>query len=50
MERKGDHISEDKDGNPVFLADSAWGLQMAKEQYPKIEFNFTSEGNFGAKR
>lgn len=49
MERKGDHISEDKDGNPVFLADSAWGLQMAKEQYPKIEFNFTSEGNFGKK-
>ena len=50
MERKGDHISEDKDGNPVFLADSAWGLQMAKEQYPKIEFNFTSEGNFGTKK
>jgi len=50
MERKGDYISEDKDGNPVFLADSAWGLQMAKEQYPKIEFNFTSEGNFETKR
>ena len=34
-------LAEDKDGKLVFLADSAWALQMAQEQYPK--FSFTSK-------
>ncbi|MDP6909801.1 MAG: peptide chain release factor 3, partial [Flavobacteriales bacterium] len=36
-------LAEDKDGQLVFLADSAWALQMAQEQYPNIEFHFKSE-------
>ena len=36
-------LAEDKDGKLVFLADSAWALQMAQEQYPKIRFHFKSE-------
>ncbi len=36
-------LAEDKDGQLVFLADSAWALQMAQEQYPDIEFHFKSE-------
>lgn len=36
-------LAEDKDGKLVFLADSAWALQMAQEQYPKIQFHFKSE-------
>ena len=40
--RKRD-IAKDKDGNLVFLAESAWMLNMAKENHPKIDFHFTSE-------
>jgi len=36
-------LAEDKDGKLVFLADSAWALQMAQEQYPKIQFHMKSE-------
>lgn len=36
-------LAEDKDGKLVFLADSAWALQMAQEQYPKVQFHFKSE-------
>jgi len=36
-------LADDKDGKLVFLADSAWALQMAQEQYPKIQFHFKSE-------
>jgi peptide chain release factor 3 len=36
-------LAEDKDGKLVFLADSAWALQMAQEQYPNIQFHFKSE-------
>lgn len=40
---KGNFLAEDKDGKEVFLADSAWALQMAQEQYPEVEFHFKSE-------
>jgi peptide chain release factor 3 len=40
---KLNNLASDKDGKTVFLADSAWALQMAQEQYPKIQFHFKSE-------
>lgn len=36
-------MAKDKDGNLVFLAESAWQLRMAQENYPDIQFHFTSE-------
>lgn len=43
IDMKLNHLAEDKDGKLVFLADSAWALQMAQEQYPKIVFHDKSE-------
>jgi len=43
IDDKLQHIANDKDGNPVFLAESAWALQMAQEKNPGIEFHFISE-------
>lgn len=40
---KATEIALDKDDNPVFLAPSAWMLQMAQENYPDLTFHFTSE-------
>jgi peptide chain release factor 3 len=42
-QRRRRDMAEDKDGNPVFLAESAWTLQMVREAYPEIEFHFQSE-------
>jgi len=36
-------LAHDKSGKLVFLADSAFSLQMAQEQYPDLRFHFTSE-------
>ena len=33
----------DKDGRDVFMADSAYVLQMAQQDYKHITFHFTSE-------
>lgn len=41
--RKRD-IAKDKDGNLVFLAETAWTLKLAQDNFPKISFHFTSEG------
>lgn len=41
--RKYQYIAEDKHGRDVFLADSAYTLQMAQEKFQKIQFHFTSE-------
>jgi peptide chain release factor 3 len=41
--RKTAFLAEDKQGRDVFLADSAFSLQMAQENFPDIEFYFTSE-------
>jgi peptide chain release factor 3 len=41
--RKYQYIAEDKHGREVFLADSAYSLQMAQEKFQKIQFHFTSE-------
>ncbi len=36
-------MAVDKEGRDVFLAESAFSLQMIRDQNPKIEFHFTSE-------
>ncbi|MBP7272507.1 MAG: peptide chain release factor 3 [Saprospiraceae bacterium] len=42
-ERRNRDIATDKDGQLVFLAESAWALKMAQENFPKVQFHFTSE-------
>lgn len=37
------NIAADKDGRPVFFAESMWGLKMTQDTFPKIDFHFTSE-------
>jgi peptide chain release factor 3 len=34
---------EDKDGHPVYLAQSEWFLNTERQNNPEIEFHFTSE-------
>ena len=41
--RRKKDIATDKDGKLVFLAESAWALKMAQENYPKVKFHFSSE-------
>ncbi len=43
IDRKKKDIAWDKDHKPVFLADSAWVLKMTRENFPDIQFHFTSE-------
>ncbi|MEW6469409.1 MAG: peptide chain release factor 3 [Bacteroidota bacterium] len=43
IDEKIHHMATDKDGRPVFLAESQWALQMAQEKNPDIGFHFTSE-------
>jgi len=43
MRLKAAEVALDKDENPVFLAPSAWMLQMAQENYPDLTFHFNSE-------
>ncbi|MBC7919813.1 MAG: peptide chain release factor 3 [Ferruginibacter sp.] len=40
---KAHSIAHDKDGNPVFLAESDWVLRMTIQNNPDIQFHFTSE-------
>ncbi|MEO7175038.1 MAG: peptide chain release factor 3 [Saprospiraceae bacterium] len=42
LKRKRD-LARDIDGKLVFLAESSWSLKMAQENFPKIEFHFSSE-------
>lgn len=41
--RKHQFMATDREGRDVFLADSAFVLQMAQNDFPKIRFHFTSE-------
>ena len=41
--RKAQYMAKDKHGRDVFLADSAYVLQMAQANFDKIKFHFTSE-------
>jgi peptide chain release factor 3 len=43
VKRKHSNIVNDKDGNLVFLADSAWILKICKEDFPDIKFYTTSD-------
>ncbi len=43
IQEKSHHMAIDKDNKPVFLAESAWSLQMAQEKNPEIAFHFKSE-------
>ena len=43
VRRKASYIAEDKDGNYVFLAESAFLLRQAEFDYPEITFHKTSE-------
>ena len=40
--RKRD-IARDKEGHLVFMAETAWTLKMAQENFPEVQFHFTSE-------
>ena len=37
------YMAVDTQGRDVYLADSAYLLNMAKEEFPDITFHFTSE-------
>jgi peptide chain release factor 3 len=41
--RKVNYIAIDKHGRDVFLADSSFSLQMARDNFPEISFHFKSE-------
>ncbi|MCU4176128.1 peptide chain release factor 3 [Carboxylicivirga sp. N1Y90] len=41
--RKVQYMAKDKSGRDVFMADSAYMLQMAQSNFKNIEFHFTSE-------
>lgn len=43
LERRRQHVGVDKSGRNVYLAESAWTLQTAKDNHPEIEFHSTSE-------
>ncbi len=43
VQRRHHHIAYDKDGNTVFLADNDWTLNLAKRDFPEVEFHITSE-------
>ncbi len=40
---KSKYLARDKQGQLVFLADSAFTLQMTQQKYPTVKFHFTSE-------
>ncbi len=43
LDRRKRDIAKDKDDNLVFLAETAWTLQTVQENFPKVNFRFTSE-------
>ncbi|MGB4776284.1 MAG: peptide chain release factor 3 [Daejeonella sp.] len=43
INRRHSNIASDKDGNSVFLADNDWTLNVAKRDFPEVEFHTTSE-------
>ncbi len=47
VRRKSSYVAIDKDGNYVFMAESAFLLRQAQFDYPEIEFHTTSEFKVG---
>ncbi|WP_423149493.1 peptide chain release factor 3 [Rubrolithibacter danxiaensis] len=43
VQRRASNIAYDKEGNPVFLADNDWAINLAKRDFPDVEFHATSE-------
>ena len=43
IDSKYRHITRDKDGKLVFMAESKAWLQMVQDKFPEINFHFTSE-------
>jgi peptide chain release factor 3 len=43
LQRKANVIAYDKEGTPVFFADSEWGLKTVREMYPDLVFHSTSD-------
>ena len=43
IDSKQRHIARDKEGKLVFMAESKGWLQMVQENFPEIQFHFTSE-------
>jgi len=43
VSKKKRDIAQDKDGKLVYLAESAWSLQMQQENFPDVQFHFKSE-------
>ncbi len=43
LQRRKRDIAKDKDGQLVFLAESAWQLKTMQENYPDVGFHFTSD-------
>ncbi len=41
--RKYQQLATDKEGREVYMAESPYGLQMARDKFPEITFHFTSE-------
>lgn len=41
--RKYQQLATDKEGREVYMAESPYALQMARENFPEITFHFTSE-------
>ncbi len=41
--RKYQQLATDKEGREVYMAESAYALQMARDNFPEIAFHFTSE-------
>ena len=43
LSRRRRDIARDKDGQLVYLAESAWALKLAQENHPKIKLHFNSD-------
>ena len=43
MSKRKRELARDKDGKLVFLAESAWALQLMHENFPKIVFKENSD-------
>lgn len=43
LDRRKRDIAKDNHGSLVFLAETAWILQTVQENFPKVQFHFTSE-------
>ncbi len=43
LKRRAKDIAKDKDGQYVYMAESAWGLKTVQENHPEIQFHFQSD-------